>query len=385
MTLARLARISMIACCAAQPLLAQQADSGAILPLPLPQGEYAVGTTTLPSQRFTPARPRPAMVRVLQAQAWYPIAKAGARRAPYIAPPTLIDSMIARSYLDLPRPVLDSLRTVRTVATLDAPAAKAPAAGWPLLLFSPGFGIARQQYTALMQQLASEGYVVIALEHPFGGFAFDAQGRVMQPGGDSLRKRLTADHMDASLDSAFDWTVQAWANEAVAALPALIKATKLPIDRTRIGYFGHSIGGAAALLACASPLLRACADMDGDPSSATEAGGVQKSFLVLLSQPAPNAAPPADSAEATRRARFAELGRARDLMWTGISLRSANDVHGTTRKLLGSNHLSFSDAPFVMPMLLYGTGTTLSAQAQFEAVSDLLLAFLAEAIPPRKP
>ncbi|MDB4908913.1 MAG: putative esterase [Gemmatimonadetes bacterium] len=378
-----LARLALFLCAATQPLLAQQGDSAAVVPLPLPQGQYAVGTAMLPSQRFTPARPRPGLVRVLQAQAWYPIAKAGAKRAPYIAQSALVDSMIARSYLDLPREVLDSLRNVRTAATLDAPAAKAPTGGWPLLLFSPGFGIARQQYTALVQQLASEGYVVIVLDHPFGGFALDAQGRVMQPGGDSLRKRLTADHMDASLDSAFDWTVQAWANEAVAALPALIRASRLPIDRARIGYLGHSIGGAAALMACASPLIRACADMDGDPSSATEKGGVAKNFLVLLSQPATSANPPADTAEANGRARRAEMGRARDLMWTGISLKSANDVRGTTRKLPGSNHLSFSDAPFVMPLLLWNTGTTLSAQAQFEMVSDLLLGFFRETLAPR--
>ena len=40
------------------------------------------------------------------------------------------------------------------------------AGGWPVVLFSTGYGIERQLYTGLVQDLASHGYVVVAIDHP---------------------------------------------------------------------------------------------------------------------------------------------------------------------------------------------------------------------------
>jgi redox-regulated HSP33 family molecular chaperone len=40
------------------------------------------------------------------------------------------------------------------------------AGGWPVVLFSTGYGVERQLYTGLVQDLASHGYVVAAIDHP---------------------------------------------------------------------------------------------------------------------------------------------------------------------------------------------------------------------------
>ena len=40
------------------------------------------------------------------------------------------------------------------------------AGGWPVVLFSTGYGIERQLYTGLVEDLASHGYVVVAIDHP---------------------------------------------------------------------------------------------------------------------------------------------------------------------------------------------------------------------------
>ena len=49
--------------------------------------------------------------------------------------------------------------------------AAAPVSGakrtWPVLLFSPGLTIPREEYTALCADLASRGYVVVALSEPY--------------------------------------------------------------------------------------------------------------------------------------------------------------------------------------------------------------------------
>jgi len=51
---------------------------------------------------------------------------------------------------------------VDTHALFDVPVSSARKA-WPVLVFSPGLSVPREQYTALCADLASRGYVVVAL------------------------------------------------------------------------------------------------------------------------------------------------------------------------------------------------------------------------------
>jgi predicted dienelactone hydrolase len=53
--------------------------------------------------------------------------------------------------------------------TLDATADALPlrrSGGWPVVLFSPEFGVEHELYTGLVEDLASHGYVVVAIAHP---------------------------------------------------------------------------------------------------------------------------------------------------------------------------------------------------------------------------
>ena len=61
---------------------------------------------------------------------------------------------------------------------------------WPVLLFSPGLGVARQSYTALCTELASRGYVVVAISHPYESpVTMFADGRHAGPAPSSRRTR----------------------------------------------------------------------------------------------------------------------------------------------------------------------------------------------------
>src|SRR5207247_2561409 len=57
------------------------------------------------------------------------------------------------------------LESVKLDATADA-APLARKRGWPVVLFSPGFGVERELYAGLVEDLASHGYVVVAIDHP---------------------------------------------------------------------------------------------------------------------------------------------------------------------------------------------------------------------------
>jgi predicted dienelactone hydrolase len=57
------------------------------------------------------------------------------------------------------------VETVKLSATADAiPLARR--GGWPVVLFPPGFGVERELYAGLAEDLASHGYVVLAIDHP---------------------------------------------------------------------------------------------------------------------------------------------------------------------------------------------------------------------------
>jgi hypothetical protein len=106
---------------------------------------------------------------------------------------------------------------------------------FPLLLFSPGLGNKPSQYESQLEDLASHGYIVAALEHPAG--ASDALAPL------------------ASL----------WAQDILAAKrETLGSSLREIIDGRKIGAFGHSLGGRAAAGACQlDTSILACLNQDG--------------------------------------------------------------------------------------------------------------------------
>ena len=70
----------------------------------------------------------------------------------------------------LPEIVFAEAELARTAAVTDAPAERAHGP-YPVVLFSPGLAGVRSQNTAWAQELASHGYVVVALDHPYDSAA----------------------------------------------------------------------------------------------------------------------------------------------------------------------------------------------------------------------
>lgn len=74
-----------------------------------------------------------------------------------------------------PEPYRDGILTVVGGALRDAPALPPPEDGWPLVVFSHGFGGIRFQSTFLTEHLASHGFVVVAPDHA-GSTMLDLDG-----------------------------------------------------------------------------------------------------------------------------------------------------------------------------------------------------------------
>ena len=155
---------------------------------PTPTGKHAVGTTVI--EWTDPERPEkwtsdPDDGRELQAQIWYPAQASPDKveRAPYLGRSEAEVNAVAEGFgdfLGIPRFVLDGQAKARTNSVPDAPVASGKEQ-FPVVLFSPGGGMGRTTNTAWAEELASKGYVVAALDHPYVSAAVRfADGRTVR-------------------------------------------------------------------------------------------------------------------------------------------------------------------------------------------------------------
>ncbi|OKJ32604.1 collagen alpha-5(VI) chain [Streptomyces sp. CB02366] len=323
---------------------------------PEPSGRFPVGTRTLEwAESATGAGrgegPRPAGAdrrgrqpagagrgaesRPLVVQLWYPAGRTArdARRAPYLgrteAEARTVSAALA-DYSGVPGFLLDGLPRARSHAVPGAPVADG-GGRFPVVLFSPGLGGVRGQNTAWAEELASHGYVVAAVDHPYDSAA------VVLSDGRTLRTRVTATG-DPAKDEAL---AEGWTRARAADLRAVL--TRLErvqsgavagplsgrLDTGRVAATGHSIGGAAALLAAREDArFDAVVDLDGYPRGPV--GGRFAQPVLALTQ---EIGPDTDPDYLPRLTRLLERGGATNYRLT----------------VPGAAHLTFTDAPLYLP------------------------------------
>ncbi|MFF4104690.1 alpha/beta hydrolase family protein [Streptomyces sp. NPDC001903] len=242
---------------------------------PEPTGPFAVGTSVL--DLTDPARPESATPapddrRTVVAQFWYPARKpaAGTPRAPYLGrtqrEARVVGDALA-DYSGLPGFLLDGLPRARTHAAYGLPVADG-GERFPVVLFSPGLGGVRAQNTFWAEELASHGYVVVGLDHPYDSAA------VVLADGRTIRTQVRATGDDAEDERrAAGWTaVRAADLSFVRAQLGRIHSGEIAgpltgrLDTARVAAAGHSLGGGAALQAAHQDReFAAVIDLDGFP------------------------------------------------------------------------------------------------------------------------
>lgn len=342
--------------------------------LPVPRGPMHVGTTV----RHLSDPSRPDLVtgqapRELVVQLWYPTADTAGARAPYVAPP-MREAMLRERYLSLDSATISGWGALRTHAVLDG---RVSGEALPVLLLSHGLGISRSQYSSLAEELASHGYLVAAIDHPYGGVMDRADGRVIS---------LEQDPAKGPPDSVFAIRVAEWAGDASFVVTQLLDPrgalgaiAASHVDARAIGMLGHSLGGAAALEACRSdPRFRACADLDGKVMGRVEREGPRGATLIVRSGPEPTDAELAKRGRT--RAQWDEMGRGVAAHFHGVAAKGAPGTV-TLLRIRGTGHMGFSDAPFTFPEVLarFG-GTPVDATRTRALVNDLVLDFFDAAL-----
>jgi dienelactone hydrolase len=286
--------------------------------LPRPTGKFPIGVVDLhlvDRSRPDPWNP-PQADRELMVSIVYPARDvAGHERAPLMSPGVRdgFNSLAAPGNYGVPAGTAIDWAAIETYEHEDAPAA---AGRHPVVLYSPGVGDIRSWDSVLVDQLASEGYVVVTVDPTYEAAAVQFPADATHPDGRVVTSDLLDWYAKAQQEGTVTQLLQQVLDTRVADTKFVLdelgelavggdpdaEHRPLPsglgheLDMRDVGMFGQSAGGFTALETMyEDPRLKAGIDMDGtleftagDPTdtnfSPVAEHGLAKPFLLLGSQ-----------------------------------------------------------------------------------------------------
>lgn len=294
----RIAFVALIAFAAAAAAQPSKRD----FELPAPTGKLPIGTTRWvvadPSRDETFA---PGRKREIEVVAWYP--RAGASGASGALAPYVRDGMeevLAFARLTKSGEAWNDLASVKTHALLDAEPAKTPVR-FPVIVFQHGYTGLPSSYTTLLEDLASHGWVVLNVIHPYEaagaklsdgtvvthvdekgalrrgildvlgewGKEDETMAQIAASSSNDEKETLMRGYL-GTLKHSVD-VVARWTRDVKYVLDQLPKdgaagriASRL--DLARLGVAGHSMGGVAGAQFCVEDRrCKAALNLDGIP------------------------------------------------------------------------------------------------------------------------
>lgn len=236
----------------------------AATPIANPTGPHPVGRvdTTLANGH-----------RTIAVSAWYPTTVAG--QSPYIPAASDINraQLAAQSAAWLRTPAAGPAMATATLPVAEG----APLAGdrLPVVIWSPGMGTPRWLASGLLMDLASRGYVVVAIDHTDESPAVEIRGQVRTgtppASGDPVYMRTQLDTRVADARHVLD---------QLDALPIVGGH----LDHGRIAMAGHSYGGQTSVsTAAADDRVRTAIVLDGSAAwdGVGQAPDVDRPVLLL--------------------------------------------------------------------------------------------------------
>lgn len=220
--------------------------------IPKPSGDYLIGTESFiieDENRYELYTEDLNDIRRIKIQLWYPTeSKDGYNQLPWLEDGVVVARALSKD-IGLPLFVLDHTANIMSNSYHQAPISNA-LDSYPVVIISHGWRGFKNLHTDFAEELASIGYVVVAIDHTYGSVAtvFDSDD-VAYLNLDALPERETTS----------DFLV--YANQLVNTYAADITTTidyieglnngsgssrfSGRLDLTKIGLLGHSTGGGA--------------------------------------------------------------------------------------------------------------------------------------------
>jgi predicted dienelactone hydrolase len=351
-------------------LLAAAVAAGSLVPvfdLPKPTGAYPPGTVTLhlvDCSREETASPRLSEHRELMIQIWYPAARTGPREAYR----TRAETSVLKGHLAL----------VRTHAAAGVPVAAVPGR-YPVVIFSPSWRGQRHQNIVQAEELASHGFLVVGIDHPY---ATDAtvfpDGRIARttlgeapdfssdPGLDAFLRTAGSQLQIRTLDVRFvlDELEKLDRSDATGLLTGRI-------DTSRMGIFGHSFGGAVAAEVCRTDTrMKAGVNLDGYIFGEPTRTAIGKPFMVLLDDSPTISQGMIDAAKGKEHRELAFTAENMNAMRQAVSAKESYLV-----SVRGTRHMNFCDSSLYSPLRQITHAGTIPAERGMEIINRCLLSF----------
>lgn len=325
-------------------LLAVSTAIPALLPvpaIPTPSGPYPVGTRLYELTDLSRAEIYSGVdeARRFIIQVWYPSeADSSEEKAPWMENAEVVAPAIA-TYIRMPSFFLDHLSLVKVPAYVEARVV-ATDGGHPVILFSHGWNGFNAQNTGQALQLASHGFVVVGVQHTYGAVI------TVFPDGTIAENNPTALASDDTPTKEYEEIahklVGQWSGDLGYTLKFLAELNDDPdsaffqkLDLTRVGVYGHSTGGGAAIQFCGTD-ARCRALLGLDPFmrpvsyEVLDAGVTQPSFFMFSQRWA-------DDVDSRNNELF-------DRFYPHV-----NNSLGVV-SLEGTSHYDFSDLPLLSPL-----------------------------------
>lgn len=254
------------------------------LEIPPLTGSHAVGRQEVIWTDPSRSEPNTQEHRQTGLVVWYPAESGTGTPAPYVGELDAIREGLIESG-ELSSFEVAGFRWVRS-HSLQGAAVDSSMDEYPLLVLSPGNATNVEFYGSLAEDLASRGYVVVGLNHPFQVTAMSLQDgsvAVYDRSADT-RPGLVATKI-AERVADVEFVLNQLAPEIATG-----RVLDGRVDLSRIGVLGHSNGALTAAEVCrTSALVTACMNIDGQAASgpfgtASEPSTIGRPFMYLTKE-----------------------------------------------------------------------------------------------------
>lgn len=321
--------------------------------LPASTGTYTVGRTVF--QWVDSSRPEiltedPNDPREVSAMIWYPAESGTGVIAGYFPNLSSLSDALVQSG-EVKWWEVFGLRFIRSESPLDANPVKAEHP-FPVVIFSPGNGTNVEFYSSLANEIASHGYLVIGINHPYDVPAVQLSNGEVAP--------YDRDQWSLSAEAHQAYIAERMKVRTADVLFALEQLEEMNaggpfagiMDLDAVAAAGHSLGGITSSEACkADSRFKACLNFDGiqrgGPFSMEETAiPPEQPFLFLTKEPQ------------LHRRLLERFGSMPESYWIVVH---------------GASHQSFTDGPLLQPSLLPGVNR---ADQLMGSIQKYTLAFL---------